>query len=140
MQDSANWARVCAAACPWNGLGREGRPSRLLERVLGGEPFRGASRYVGFRAQNRSVAPQGRTLQSARAGTQVMRAARRILDGRDIRMKNGTANIVTLVVVAIYLLAPIDVVSDAIPVIGQLDDTLVAVAALMTTMARLKSQ
>ncbi|MBM6988019.1 MAG: DUF1232 domain-containing protein [Parafannyhessea sp.] len=55
-------------------------------------------------------------------------------------MKNGTANIVTLVVVAIYLLAPIDVVSDAIPVIGQLDDTLVAVAALMTTMARLKSQ
>lgn len=55
-------------------------------------------------------------------------------------MKNGTANIVTLVVVAIYLLAPFDVVSDAIPVIGQLDDTLVAVAALMTTMARLKSQ
>lgn len=69
-----------------------------------------------------------------------MRAARRILDGREIRMKNGTANIVALVVVAIYLLAPIDVVSDAIPVIGQLDDTLVAVAALMTTMARLKSQ
>ncbi|MDY4015410.1 DUF1232 domain-containing protein [Parafannyhessea umbonata] len=55
-------------------------------------------------------------------------------------MKKGAANIITLAVVVIYLMAPVDVISDAIPVIGQLDDTLVAVAALMTTMARLKSQ
>lgn len=54
-------------------------------------------------------------------------------------MKKGAANIITLAVVVIYLMTPVDVISDMIPVIGQLDDTLVAVAALMTTMARLKS-
>ncbi|WP_130811259.1 DUF1232 domain-containing protein [Olsenella sp. Marseille-P4559] len=54
-------------------------------------------------------------------------------------MRMNAANLITLAVVAVYLMLPVDLISDVIPVVGQLDDTIVAVAGLVSTMARLKS-
>lgn len=54
-------------------------------------------------------------------------------------MKANPANLITVLVVAIYLLSPVDFISDVVPVVGQVDDTLVAVVGLLTTMSRLKA-
>lgn len=49
------------------------------------------------------------------------------------RIKNGIA----VLIVALYMLLPADVVNDAVPILGQIDDVLVAVIGMLVTMGRL---
>ncbi|MBQ9006931.1 MAG: DUF1232 domain-containing protein [Atopobiaceae bacterium] len=57
--------------------------------------------------------------------------------------KNGLSNrakgIITLVIVALYLLFPADVIPDAVAGLGQIDDAIVFAVGVITMLARLRA-
>lgn len=53
-------------------------------------------------------------------------------------LSNRTKGIITLVIVALYLIFPADVIPDTMVGLGQLDDAIVFALGVATTVARLR--
>lgn len=54
-------------------------------------------------------------------------------------LSNRTKGIVTLVIVALYLIFPADAIPDAVVGLGQIDDIIVFAVGVITMLARLKA-
>jgi len=60
------------------------------------------------------------------------------MDNTNNRLSNRTKGIITLIVVAIYLILPTDVVPDAMVGLGQIDDIIVFALGVASMVARLR--
>ena len=54
------------------------------------------------------------------------------------RLSNRTKGIITLAIVALYMLLPTDVIPDAMVGLGQIDDVIVFALGVASMLARLK--
>lgn len=54
-------------------------------------------------------------------------------------LSNRTKGIITLVIVALYLVLPADLIPDAMVGLGQVDDAIVFAVGVITMLARLKA-
>lgn len=54
-------------------------------------------------------------------------------------LSNRTKGIITLIVIALYLIIPADVVPDAMIGLGQIDDIIVFAVGVISLLARLKA-
>ena len=54
-------------------------------------------------------------------------------------LSNRAKGIITLIIVALYLIFPADVIPDAMVGLGQIDDAIVFAVGLITMLARLRA-
>lgn len=59
--------------------------------------------------------------------------------GESATLSNRTKGIITLIVVALYFIMPVDAIPDALVGLGQVDDIIVFAVGVATMLARFKS-
>jgi uncharacterized membrane protein YkvA (DUF1232 family) len=84
----------------------------------------------------RSLAEPANLREAARFGPELLRLVRRMLSSGDVSRGSKAA----LVALALYLVMPIDLVPDFIPVIGWADDVVIVVLVLRAVVRRTGSE